>query len=79
MKHWRAALAIIAGVLLPVPLVLLALGVMFPKAWSPEEGGARVSPVLNVEERTRRVTYRRECQDSAECEAPLGCVSDGRV
>jgi hypothetical protein len=79
MKHWRAALAILAGLLLPVPLVLLALGVMFPKPWSPESDGARVSPVLNVEERTRRVTYRRECQDSSECEKPLGCVSDGRV
>jgi hypothetical protein len=74
---WQVALSICMGLLIPVPLVLLLFAGMYPEA--PGLGGGRISPVLDVEQRTRRLTYHRECRDSSECDAPLGCVSDGRV
>ncbi len=77
--NWRMLLGVLAGLLLPVPLVLLFSGVMHPRPWSQGPQGVRISPVLDVEERTRRLTYRRHCQQSAECEPPLGCLADLRV
>jgi hypothetical protein len=76
---WSAALGVLAGLLLPVPLVLLLSEVLYPGLHprGPEE--ARVSPVLGIEERMRRVTYQRSCQHSSECEAPLGCLADARL
>lgn len=75
----RVLLGVLAGLLLPVPLVLLLGGFMHPGLWSGTPGGRRISPVLDVEERTRRLTYRRYCQLSTECEPPLGCFADLRI
>lgn len=78
-RNWRALLGLAAGLLLPLPLLLLLGGVMFPALRGQDPHGARVSPVLDVEERTRRVTFHRRCRSSSECEAPLGCLFDRRV
>jgi hypothetical protein len=67
------------GLLLPLPLVLLLGSVMHQKPGVQNSQGGRVSPVLDVEERMRRVTYRRACQSSSDCEPPLGCLEDLRV
>ena len=75
----RALLGVLVGLLLPVPLVLLLGGALYPGPWSGTPGGRRLSPVLDVEERTRRLTYHRYCQQSTECESPLGCFADLRV
>lgn len=79
MSNWRALLGLLAGVLLTVPLLLLLGRVLLPVPRGSDASGARVSPVLDVEERTRRVTYHRYCQHSSECEAPLGCFMDLRA
>ncbi|XXF78911.1 hypothetical protein P2318_03890 [Myxococcaceae bacterium GXIMD 01537] len=76
---WRAALWTFLGLLLPVPLVLLLSSVMLPSLQAPDPESARVSPVLNTEERTRRETYRRYCEHSSACEPPLGCFFDLRL
>jgi len=75
----RAFLGALVGLLLPVPLVLLLGGAMYPWLWGGSPEGRRISPVLDIEERTRRLTYRRYCQQSSECEPPLGCFADPRV
>jgi hypothetical protein len=76
---WRALLGVCAALLLPVPLVLLMGSVLHPRLPSSTPEGLRVSPVLEFEERMRRVTYRRHCQHASECEAPLGCLLDVRI
>ena len=75
----RALLAVLVGLLLPVPLLLLLGSATHPRLWGDSPGGRRISPVLNTEERTRRLTYRRYCQQSSECESPLGCFADLRI
>jgi hypothetical protein len=76
---WRAFLGIVAGLLLPIPLLLLLGGFLQPTLRGTDSGRRAVSPVLDTEERTRRVTYRRYCSLSSECEPPLGCLSDTRL
>lgn len=76
---WRALLGILGGLLLALPLALLVGSVMQPRVPGRTVEGRRVSPVLDTEERTSRVTYRRECTDSSECEPPLGCLFDLRI
>jgi hypothetical protein len=76
---WRAVLGIFAGLLLPMPLVLLLSSVMHPSPQGASPGARRTSPVLDTEERTRRLTYLRHCSLSSDCESPLGCLSDTRI
>ncbi|XXF78128.1 hypothetical protein P2318_34555 [Myxococcaceae bacterium GXIMD 01537] len=71
---WPSILGGLAAVLLPMPLMLLLGQVMYPRVH--EAGAPRVSPILDLEQRTSRVTYRRDCSRSSECEPPLGCLSD---
>lgn len=77
--NWRAVLPILAGVLLPLPLVLLLLGVLKPQLPEVESSGRRISPVLTSEERERLMTYRRDCGSGQPCEPPLGCVTEARA
>jgi hypothetical protein len=75
----RAALAILVGLLLPLPLVFVLSGGLRPGL---REGGANsipVSPVLSAEARLRLTTYRSDCGLSSECEPPLGCVLEARA
>lgn len=75
---WRPLLAVLGGLLLPLPLVLILAGGLFPRPSSPTVGGRPVSPVLSYEERLRLQTYHRECLYQADCEPPLGCLLDHR-
>jgi len=77
--NWRAALPILAGVLLPLPLILLLSGVLRPEIPEVEPGGRRISPVLTSEDRERLLTYRRNCGAGQPCEPPLGCVIEPRA
>jgi hypothetical protein len=74
----HALLGPLAAICLPMPLILLFM----LSSRTVEQGAAgaraRISPVLNVEERTQLSTYKRRCQTGAECESPLGCLADGR-
>lgn len=76
---WRAFLGIVAGLLLPMPLLLLLGGFLQPTLRGADSGRRSISPILDTEERTRRVTYRRYCSLSSDCEPPLGCLSDSRL
>lgn len=75
--RWRAVLGVLAGVLLPVPLVLVVL-IAWREAWQVRTP-MHVSPVLSREEQLQRVTYQRRCRESAECESPLGCLKNARL
>ncbi|ADO76063.1 uncharacterized protein STAUR_8309 [Stigmatella aurantiaca DW4/3-1] len=66
------------GVLLPLPIVLLAWELLrqeVPVGTPPVE---RISPMLDTEQRMRLMTYGRRCGPGAECEPPLGCLFDVR-
>jgi len=75
---WHRRLGVLAAFLLPLPLVLVLNGALRerPGPRPPVPGEARISPVLSSEERLGRMTYRRHCQKTADCEAPLGCFGD---
>jgi hypothetical protein len=75
---WHRRLGVLAAFLLPLPLVLVLHGALRerPGIRPPVPGEARVSPVLSSEERLNRQTYRRHCQKTTDCEAPLGCFGD---
>ena len=72
--RWRAALALLVAVLLPVPLVLLLGGIQRPALPQPSPNGMKISPVLTAEQRLRLATYRAECGSGEPCEPPLGCL-----
>jgi hypothetical protein len=77
--NWKPLLAILGGLLLPVPLVLLLANELFPRPQVQAVGGRTVSPVLTAEERLRLRTYHRECLRKEDCEPPLGCLNDIRA
>jgi hypothetical protein len=77
--RWKEALGILATLLLALPLVMLVRSMMNVGPATELQSGRRISPVLNVEERTSRATYRRSCEQNSDCEVPLGCLVDGRV
>ncbi len=71
---WRILLSVCAGVFLSLPLVLLLGALLQPESRPVEPAGARISPMLDIEQRARLITYGRNCMSSAECEPPLGCL-----
>jgi len=75
---WRALLAVLAGLLLPMPLILVLASGLFPPPSTQTIREKPVSPVLSYEERLRLQTYHRECLYKADCEPPLGCLLDIR-
>jgi hypothetical protein len=77
--RWRATLALIAGLLLPLPVVVLLDHVLRPNLPEVGPGGKRISPVLSSEQRERLLTYHRDCGAGQPCEPPLGCLSELRI
>ncbi|SEM24642.1 hypothetical protein SAMN05444354_113179 [Stigmatella aurantiaca] len=75
---WHALPGILAAICLPMPLILLLTFSSRTLEQVSAGHGSRISPVLDVEERTRLSTYKRRCKTSADCEPPLGCLVDGR-
>lgn len=75
---WRTFLGVCAGIFISLPLVVLWGTLLQPVSGSVEPAGARISPMLDVEQRARLITYGRTCESSAECEPPLGCFYESR-
>jgi hypothetical protein len=76
--NWRKVLSACAGVLLALPLVLLLGGLLRPEVPAEAPTGVRISPMLDIEQRTRLMTYGRPCLSSTECEPSLGCLYEFR-
>ncbi|SES84266.1 hypothetical protein SAMN05443639_101401 [Stigmatella erecta] len=76
--NWRKAVVACAGVLLPLPLVLLLGGLLKLEVPVNAPAGMRVSPMLTSEQRLSLVTYGRACGPGKACEPPLGCLFDVR-
>ncbi|ADO67824.1 uncharacterized protein STAUR_0015 [Stigmatella aurantiaca DW4/3-1] len=76
---WRTLLRVCAGVLLPLPLVLLLGSLLYPEVRSETLAGRPISPHLDNEQRSRRMTYGRTCILSSDCEPPLGCLFEART
>jgi hypothetical protein len=75
--RWRTPLAVLLGLLLPLPLVWVLLRT------TPDAGGLgapipRTIPMLPLEERRGLTTYERPCQSREDCEAPLECFLNTR-
>lgn len=75
----RGVMALLAGLLLPVPLVLLVGLVQRPAMPPPAPSGRKISPVLSAEQRLRLATYRADCGSGQPCEPPLGCLMEERA
>ncbi len=76
--NWRTLLSVCAGVLLPLPLLLLLGTLLHPEIEPADPTGVRISPMLDIEQRDRLMTYGRRCESSAECNPPLGCLYASR-
>ncbi len=76
--NWRMAAGGCAGLLFPLPLMLLLWGVLRPEGREGDSMDARISPMLDNAQRMRLMTYRRECSSGAECEPPLSCLYESR-
>jgi hypothetical protein len=72
--NWRTLLGVCAGMFLPLPLVLLLGKAVQPEVGAEAPAGVRLSPMLDMEQRIRLMTYGRPCRSSAECDPPLGCL-----
>jgi hypothetical protein len=75
----RAILAALGALLLALPFMVLVTRTLFPALPATEDGGRRISPMLDSEARARLRTYRRDCGSGQPCEPPLGCVTDLRI
>lgn len=75
----RGRLAILAGVLLPLPLIALVGHALQPHPPLVRPGSVQIIPVLDDETRLRLGTYHHDCGLNSECEPPLGCVMDTRL
>jgi hypothetical protein len=75
---WRARLAILLGVLLPVPLIWTMSSLLLPglNASRPHDDGNRFVPILAPDETRRLLTFEKDCEKDEDCEAPLVCLSN---
>ena len=74
---WRTRLAILFGVLLPLPLIwasskLLLLGGLKASVTHTED--SRWVPILPPDETRRLLTFERDCASDEDCEVPLVCL-----
>ncbi len=76
--NWRTLLSVCAAVLLSFPLVFLLRTLFRPEFIPVEPVTTRISPMLDIAQRTRLMTYGRNCNSSAECDPPLGCFYEYR-
>jgi hypothetical protein len=53
--NWRTFLSVCAGVLISLPLLLLLGPLLQPERRLKDPAGERISPMLDVEQRARRV------------------------
>jgi hypothetical protein len=77
--RWKESLGALLALLLTLPLIIIVRSALQVGPVVEVQGGRRISPMLDIEERTRRTTYHRDCEQSSDCEAPLGCLKDARV
>jgi Cys-rich repeat protein len=76
--NWRTFICVCAGLLLLLPLLLTLSILLQPETQPAPFEGKRISPMLDIEQRTRLMTYGRNCRSSAECDPPLGCLYEYR-
>ncbi len=69
---------LLVGLLLVIPLGAIAVYAIRERLQLRGPQERRVSPILSLEERLKRVTYQRDCKKAQDCEPPLGCLSDSR-
>ncbi len=71
---WKRAAGIIAGLLLPLPLVLTLYAATSWTHWPAFSPGTDVSPILPPDERRQLQTFEKHCTQREDCEPPLGCL-----
>jgi hypothetical protein len=73
---WRARLALLLGVLLPIPLIWSSSKLLPGRlnASIAREDGSRLVPILPPDETRRLLTFKRPCERNEDCETPLICL-----
>jgi hypothetical protein len=77
--RWRLFAAVLSGLLLTVPLLVLISGQWFAQFTPPEPTRGRVVPVLSGEQRRQLPTWHQPCRRSEDCDSPLACFYDRHV
>ncbi|KFA93023.1 hypothetical protein [Archangium violaceum] len=80
MMKWRAAAALVGTLLLPVPLVAVFASHWRASVPQPVPHLAKaVVPMLSLDQRRERPTWRKSCHRSTDCDPPLACLFDTNV
>src|SRR3712207_4913546 len=74
--NWRKLAPIAGGMLLPLPLLLIAKLFFDPSAPLVINGRV-VSPMLSRSEKRKLLTFERPCSRPDDCEPPLACLDLG--
>ena len=77
--RWRFLAALLGGLLLPVPLLVLISGQWLGWFSPSEHARGRVVPVLSEEQRRQLPTWHQPCRRSDDCDSPLACFYDRHV
>lgn len=62
---WRTPLAVVMGLLLPMPLLLLLGGALGWSGWAQVPPDEQLSPMLSSQQQQQLLTFGRPCQDSS--------------
>jgi hypothetical protein len=76
--RWHTPLAVVLGLLLPMPLLLVLGSALDWGAGVRTLDAQAVSPVLSWAEGRRLATFGRPCHKREDCEPPLACLQDRR-
>lgn len=74
--RWRTGLLILLGMMLPLPLVWMALMPLW--GMRAAETNTQLIPMLSPEQRRSLLTYERSCEKPGDCQAPLTCFMETR-
>lgn len=77
---WRTVPIVLAGLLLPLPLIWVShLVLSGSEVQSPPSRGPHAVRMLSKDERLRLRTYEQFCEADADCESPLRCFYNMRT
>jgi hypothetical protein len=74
--NWRKLALLAAGLLLPLPLLMIGKMFFGPSAPLLINGRA-VSPLLSQSKKLKLSTFERPCRNAEDCEPPLACLDLG--
>lgn len=75
--NWRRLVPIAAGLLLPLPLIIIGSALVGRPEFVSTIHGRDVSPMIPKDEKRRLPTFERSCRRHEDCDPPLVCLDLG--